>query len=58
MLELEKVNNHYNKEIIQIISLDIDPRETIEMVQDYIHEFQTDERAGQVIYLPIIMKNH
>ena len=40
MLELEKVNNHYNKEIIQIISLDIDPRETIEMDNDYIHEFQ------------------
>jgi thiol-disulfide isomerase/thioredoxin len=40
MLELEKANNYYNKDIIQIISLDIDPDETVKMVQDYIIEFQ------------------
>lgn len=40
MLELEKLNNFYNKEIIQIISIDIDPEETVKMVQDYINEFQ------------------
>jgi len=40
MLELEKLYNYYDKEIIEIISLDIDQGETIKMVKDYINEFQ------------------
>jgi len=40
MLELEKVYHYYGKEIIEIISIDIDQGETIKMVQDYIDEFQ------------------
>ncbi len=42
MLELEKVNNYYDAEIIEIISIDIDQRETIAMVQEYIDEFQNN----------------
>ena len=38
MLELEKVYHYYGKEIIEIISIDIDQGETIKMVQDYIDE--------------------
>lgn len=40
MLELEKIYNHYDKEKIEIISVDIDPEETINMVQQYIEEFK------------------
>lgn len=43
MLELEKIKNHYNEDIIEIISIDIDPKETISMVQEYIYQF---EQAG------------
>jgi thiol-disulfide isomerase/thioredoxin len=40
MLELEKLNNYYSKDIIEILSINIDPKETIKMVQDYKIEFQ------------------
>jgi len=40
MLELEKVNNYYDKELIEIISINIDQRESIKMVQEYIDDFQ------------------
>ena len=40
MIELEKLYNHYDKEKIEIISLDIETRETIEMVNQYINEFK------------------
>jgi thiol-disulfide isomerase/thioredoxin len=42
MLELEKVYNFYDREKIEIISIDIDNRETIKMVQDYIEEFKNN----------------
>jgi thiol-disulfide isomerase/thioredoxin len=40
MQELNKAYNYYDRELIEIISLDIDPRETKTMVQDYINQFQ------------------
>jgi thiol-disulfide isomerase/thioredoxin len=40
MLELEKLYNFYNNEILEIISINIDQRETIKMVKDYINGFQ------------------
>ena len=40
MLELEKLYNYYDKDKIEIISMDIDTGETIEMVQHYIYEFE------------------
>jgi thiol-disulfide isomerase/thioredoxin len=40
MLELEKVYNNYNRDYIEIISLNIDNRETVTMVKDYIDEFE------------------
>ena len=36
MIELEKLYNYYNKELIEIISIDIDQRETIDMIKNYI----------------------
>ena len=42
MIELEKLYNHYDKEKIEIISIDIDQRETINMVKDYINEFKNN----------------
>ena len=40
MIELEKLYKYYDKEIVEIISLDIETRETIEMVNQYINEFK------------------
>jgi hypothetical protein len=38
MLELEKVYNYYNHEKIEIISLDIETKETADLVSQYINE--------------------
>jgi thiol-disulfide isomerase/thioredoxin len=40
MQELEKAYNYYDRELIEIISLDIDPRETVNMVNNYIDQFK------------------
>jgi len=39
MLELKKLYDHYSKNDLQIISIDIDPSETVSQIQDFINQF-------------------
>lgn len=39
MLELEKTYNNYNRNELEIISINIDPRESIQQIKDFIDQF-------------------
>ena len=42
LIELNKINEHYGKEDLEIISLDIDDRETSQYIIDFIEDFKND----------------
>lgn len=43
MLELREVNNHYNKNELEILSINVEPSDSLQVIQSFVDEFEKYE---------------